>query len=222
MSRSKGLAARFLGALRLFSGGTRKGDSPIFVRPGFARCPKLGQSPSRKMSQSRDDKEADILGWLEDGEEVEDEEKYWRKTAGRDRPATPEATADRTASVDRATGQETASGDAGIASARSAAESAATEGRSGPQPKTRLRKTLAVVSDLGEVVVGFFKSLRATDWLLLGAVVVLLVVVVTLVIPGALAFWKAVISVRKWPWWSWTCISLAVLGFLIWLRNRYE
>ena len=213
MPRSDTLTAWLLRVFRGL-GGARKGDSPIFVGR------KSGQSPGRKSGQSRDDKEADILGWLEDGEEIEDEEKYWRKTAGREGAAMPGAKPDKMASVDHETRQETTSDEAGTSGA--ALTESAAEDRPSPEAKTRLRKALSIGSDVADVVVGFFKSLRATDWLLLGAVLILLVVVTMMLFPATSAWGKAVINVRKWPWWIWTCISLAVLGFLVWLRSRYE
>ena len=60
----------------------------------------------------------------------------------------------------------------------------AEEDRSSPETRTRSAKALVIVSDVADVVFGFFKSLRATDWLLLGAVVVLLLVVVMMVFPS--------------------------------------
>ncbi len=211
MARSEGLVARFLHAL----GGGRKGNSPIF------RGGKLGQSPARKSGQSpADENEAKILGWLEDGEEIEYEKKYWRKTVHHEE-SKELARTPKSAAVGQEPNDGAASGETGMAGVVLAGESA-TEDHPGSETKTRLRKALLILSDLADVVVGFFKNLRATDWLLLGAVVVLLLVVMMMLFPVTLTWAKTIVNVCRWPWWIWTCISLAVLGYLIWLRSRYE
>ena len=81
---------------------------------------------------------------------------------------------------------------------------------------------LSIVSDLADVVHGFFKSLRGIDLLLLGAVVILLVVVVMMVFPVTLTWGKDVVRVCKWPFWVWTCIFVVMFGYLAWLRSRQE
>ena len=102
------------------------------------------------------------------------------------------------------------------------AESTYSEERPRAKRKTRLHKALSILSDLAEIVHGFFKSLRAVDWLLLGAVVVLLVVVVMILFPVTLTWGKAVVKVWKWPWWAWSCIFAPAFLYLAWLRSRQE
>ncbi len=174
------------------------------------------------MSQSPDANEAAILDWLEDGEEVEEEEKYWRKTITHNEPVKGDTTTDKSVNRTQEIEQKGASDDVGVDGGTVGREPASVEDRLKAETKTRLRKAFSILSDLAEVVLGFVKSLRTTDWMLLEAVLVLLVVVALMLFPGTLAWFKIVVNVRKWPWWIWTCISLAVLGFLVWLRGRYE
>ena len=211
MSRSEGLAAWFLRVLRTIGGGARKRDNASVVRPSPGR--RSGRPPP-------DESEAVILNWLEDGEEVEDEEKYWRKPPHHEKPA-PAAKVNKVGAVGQEPNNGAASDETGMAGAVLAGESA-TEDQPGSEAKTRLRRALSILSDLVDVVHSFFKSLRVTDWLLLGAVVVLLLVVVMMVFPVTLTWGKAVVRVWKWPFWVWTCILVLVFGYLAWLRSRQE
>ncbi len=217
MSRSEGWAAWLVRIV--------KGDSPIFVRRKSGQSPErgLGQFPRQREGRTpANANDTVILGWLEDGEETEDEEKYWRKTLHREQPPTPEARVDRADGVGQESREEASAYEAGMAGAAMAGEPVALEDHPSAATKTWPRKALSILSDLADAVRSFFKSLRLTDWLLLGAVVVLLLVVVMMVFPVTLTWGKAVVWVWKWPFWVWTCILVVVFGYLAWLRSRQE
>ena len=61
-----------------------------------------------------------------------------------------------------------------------------------------------LVGDVVMAAVGFVKSLRTVDLLLLGAIVVLLLVVVGVLFPVTLTWGLAIIKIHKWPFWIWT------------------
>jgi hypothetical protein len=72
-------------------------------------------------------------------------------------------------------------------------------------------------------------ELEGVDLLLSAAIVVLSILVVVMLLPDLwgllIAVWKGfriVVNVRNWPFWVWTCIGVAVLCVLVWLRSRYE
>ena len=74
-----------------------KGDSPIFVGRKSGQSPErgLGQFPRQREGRTpANDNDTVILDWLEDGEEIEDEEKYWRKRLHHEEPVL-EARADK-------------------------------------------------------------------------------------------------------------------------------
>ncbi len=214
MSRSESLVARFLRVLRALGGRSkpRQGDRPSSVGRNSGRGSR--RSPA-------DDSEAAILDWLEDGEEIEDEEKYWQKRIHHEEPVLDGET-DEIASVTQEPRQGSPSYKAEMTEGVLGGEPTQIEDRPNSGTKTRLRRVLSIVSDLADVVHGFFKSLRGIDLLLLGAVVILLVVVVMMVFPATLTWGKTIVNVRKWPFWVWTCILVATFGYLAWLRSRHE
>jgi hypothetical protein len=72
-------------------------------------------------------------------------------------------------------------------------------------------------------------ELAGIDLLLWGAIGILSLMLVALLVPDiwslCLWLWKwlwIVLDVRNWPYWVWTCIGVAVLCILVWLRSRYE
>ena len=83
--------------------------------------------------------EAVILDWLEDGEEIEDEEKYWRKAAHHEEPV-PEAKTDEIAAVAQEPREESPSYDVGMGEAILGGESPTMQDHPSSAAKTRLRK----------------------------------------------------------------------------------
>jgi hypothetical protein len=214
MARSEGWTSWLLRVLN--------GDSPIFVRRKSGQSPRGGQSPERTSRRSAvDDNEAKILGWLEGGEEMEDEEKYWRKTARHDESA-PGVKTKKGANIASDARVDSQSYETETSAGALNAEATSSEDRARTKRKTRLHKALSILSDLADIVHAFFKSLRLIDWLLLGAVIVVLVVVVMILFPGTLTWGKAVVKLWKWPWWVWSSIFATALLYLAWLRSRQE
>jgi pSer/pThr/pTyr-binding forkhead associated (FHA) protein len=64
-------------------------------------------------------------------------------------------------------------------------------------------------------------KMEPLDLVLLAAIVSLLVVVMMILFPVTLEWGKAVINVRKWPFWVWTILGCVVLTILVRLRSRF-
>jgi hypothetical protein len=171
------------------------------------------------------DSEASILHWLEDGEEIDDEERYWRRAISQGNQALRNDDADgsqRNAQSQRGGPGAFGGGAGGSGGSLFDKDESKEEARKVEKPKTRLQKILIFLADVLMVGVGFLKSLNTIDWILVGIIIVILIVVLVTLFPVTLLWLKAVVLVHKWPFWIWTCIFVMILCVSVVLRSRYE
>jgi hypothetical protein len=165
--------------------------------------------------------EASILHWLEDGEIFDDEERYWRRAESVSVHFTKNGVTIDNGDPTRKqrTGMNALGGLSGGLFAKDEFDK---DAHKLEKPKTRLQKTIKLICDWALACIGFFKSLKTPDVILLGSIIILVFVVLALLFPIVLTWLKAVVLVHKWPFWIWTSIFIVVLCIAIALRSRYE
>jgi hypothetical protein len=169
-----------------------------------------------------------ILHWLEeDGDEEEMRECWLRPEKSVQESITDEAGTSDADEIERQAGVCPSGMELGIGMATFGEEPSwmrrmVLNTKKSPRKAWLFLRALAIrVFRLPDSLYERLRKMEPLDLVLLAAIVSLLVVVVMILFPVTLEWGKAIVDVRRWPFWVWTILGCVVLTILVRLRSRF-